>query len=137
MAANNNPIFVKTVRASWVSTGTSANTARDGTGTVATVFTADATNGSKIEDVVLEHLGSNVQTVVRFFINNGSTNATAANNSLVHEETMLANTLDNTAASFPIIWKANMVLPAGYKLNVVIGTAIASGIQVTALGGDY
>ena len=136
MASNTNPIFVDTVRSSWISTGVNANTALDGTGTVATAFLAGA-DGSQIENVVLQHLGSNIATVVRFFINNGSTNATAANNSLVHEETMEANTLSQVAASIPIIWKANLVLPAGYKLNVTIGTAIASGIQVTAQGGDY
>lgn len=137
MAANTAPIFSKSARASFVSTGVNANTAFDGTGTVATVFTADATNGSKIEDVYLNHLGTNIATVVRFFINNGSTNTTATNNSLVHEETMAANTASQVAASVPNIWRANLVLPAGYKLNVTIGTAIASGIQVTAVGGDY
>lgn len=137
MAANTTPIFLKQPRASFVSTGVNANTAFDGTGTVATVFTADATNGSKIEDVYLLHAGTNVATVVRFFVNNGSANSTATNNTLVHEETMAANTASQTAASVPILWKANLVLPAGYKLNVTIGTAIASGIQVTAVGGDY
>lgn len=137
MSANNNPIFVKAVRSSWISTGVNANTAFDGTGTVATVFIADATNGSQIENVILQHSGSNIATAVRFFINNGLTNATAANNSLVHEETMDANTASQVEGSVPVVWKANLVLPAGYKLNVTIGTAIASGIQVTGQGGDY
>jgi hypothetical protein len=137
MAANTSPIFLLRPRASWVSTGVNANTALDGTGTVATIFTADATNGSKIEEVYLEHLGTNVATVVRFFINNGSTNATASNNTLIHEETMAANTLSQTARAVDIVWRANLVLPAGYKLNVTIGTAIAAGIQVTGVGGDY
>ena len=136
MAANTSPIFLGTPRTSWISTGTAANTALDGTGTVATVFTAGA-NGSKIETVSLEHLGTNVATVVRFFVNNGSSNAVAANNTLVHEETMAANTLSQVAKSADIAWMANKVLPAGYKLNVTIGTAIAAGIQVTADGGDY
>lgn len=130
------PIFLSTPRNSYITTGVNANTAFDGTGTVATVFTAGA-NGSKIEDVVLQHMGTNVATVVRFFINNGSTNATAANNSLVHEETMAANTASQVAASQPIYWRANLILPTGYKLNVTIGTAIASGIMVNAQGGDY
>ena len=136
MAANTSPIFLGTPRTSWISTGTAANTALDGTGTVATVFTAGA-NGSKIETVSLEHLGTNVATVVRFFVNNGSSNAVAANNTLVHEETMAANTLSQVAKSVDLTWTANKVLPAGYKLNVTIGTAIAAGIQVTADGGDY
>lgn len=137
MAANTSPIFLATPRDSYITTGVNANTALDGTGTVATAFTASATNGSKIEDVYLNHLGTNVATVVRFFINNGSSNAVAANNALVHEETMAINTLSQVAASVPIIWRANLVLPASYKLNVTIGTAIAAGIMVTAVGGDY
>lgn len=137
MAANTTPIFVQTPRVSFVTTGVNANTALDGTGTVATVFTADATDGSKIERVRFWHLGTNIATVVRLFVNNGATNATATNNTLIHEETMAANTVSQTAKSVPIDWYCDLVLPAGYKLNVTIGTAIASGIQVTAIGGDY
>lgn len=134
--ANTSPIFIATPRSSFLTTGVNANTALDGTGTVVTAFTAGA-SGSKVEDVYLEHLGTNVATVVRFFVNNGSSNAVAANNALVHEETMALNTLSQVAASVPIIWRANLVLPATYKLNVTIGTAIAAGIMVTAVGGDY
>lgn len=136
MAAGVQPIFVDTPRTAYITTGVNANTAFDGTGTVATVFTAGA-DGSKIEDVYLNHMGTNIATVVRFFVNNGSTNATAANNALVHEETMAANTASQVEASVPVLWRANLVLPAGYKLNVTIGTAIASGIMVTVFGGDY
>jgi hypothetical protein len=136
MSANTSPIFGLTPRSSWVSTGTSSNTAKDGTGTVATAFTAGA-NGSKIERVLLQHLGSNTATVVRFFVNNGSTNVTAANNSLVHEEAFATWANSETTASTSTVWFANLILPAGYKLNVTTATAIASGIQVTAEGSDY
>ncbi len=137
MAANTSPIFNKQVRDSYASTGVNANTAFDGTGTVVTVWTADATNGSKVEDVYLNHLGTNITTVVRFFVNNGSANSVAANNALIHEETMNANTASQVAASVPISWRPNLSLAPGYKLNVTIGTAIASGIMVTAVGGDF
>lgn len=136
MAANTSPIFVATPKSSFVSTGVNANTALDGTGTVATAFTAGS-NGSRIETVQLEHLGTNVATVVRFFLNNGSTNSTATNNSLIYEVTMAANTLSQTAASVPVTFSPNWVLPSGYKINVTIGTAIAAGVQVTCSGGDY
>lgn len=136
MAANTTPIFLSTPKSSFVSTGVNANTALDGTGTVALAFTA-GTNGSKVEQVQMEHLGTNVATVVRFFINNGSSNTTAANNSLVYEVTMAANTLSQTAASTPVVFYPNWVLPTGYKINVTIGTAIAAGVQVTCFGGDY
>lgn len=137
MAANTSPIFLKSVRDSYITTGVNANTAFDGTGTVATVWTADATNGSKIEDIYLQHLGTNVTTVVRFFVNNGSSNAVAANNALIHEETVAANTASQVAASVPISWRPSLSLAPGYKLNATIGTAIASGIMITAVGGDF
>lgn len=137
MAAGTAPIFLDAPKLGWVTTGTSANTALDGTGTVATIFTADATDGGKIEKIRLCHLGSNIATVVRFFINNGSTNASAVNNTLVYEVTMAANTVSQTAASVMQEHKVDWVLQPGYKLNVTIGTAIANGIQVTAFGGSY
>lgn len=136
MAANTNPIFCDSPRASWIATGTSANTALDGTGTVATVFTAGA-DGSKIEKVIVQHLGSNVDSVLRLFINNGSTNATASNNALVYELDVDANTLSqvDVAARYEIA--LDLQLPAGYKLNCTIGTAVAAGFMVSAFGGDY
>jgi hypothetical protein len=137
MSANTTPIFLRAPSVQWVSTGTSANTNLDGTGTVATVFTADATNGSKIEKIKLKHLGSNVATVVRLFINNGSSNGTAANNSLYKEVAMASNSVSQTAESTEAEILVDLVLPAGYKLNCTTGTAIASGIQVTAVGGAY
>ncbi len=136
MAANTSPIFVGTPRNAYLTTGTTANTAFDGTGTVATIFTAGA-NGSKVETVNLWNMGSNVATVVRFFINNGSTNATAGNNALIEEITWATNTASQVAASTPVVWQANLYLPPTYKLNCTIGTAVASGIMVAAQGGDF
>lgn len=137
MAANTSPIFVRNTHIEYATTGVNANTALDGTGTVVTVFTADATNGSKIETVNMWNLGTNVTTVVRFFVNNGSTNTTATNNALVQEFTWAGNTVSQVAASIPMVWQANLYMKPGYKLNVTIGTAIAAGIMVAAQGGDY
>lgn len=137
MAANTAPIFVRIPSVQWASTGTAANTNLDGTGTVATVFTADADNGSKIEKVILEALGTNVATVVRLFVNNGQSNTTAANNSLVYEVAMNSNSVSQTAASTRVEVALDIALPPGYKLLATTGTAIASGVQVTACGGHY
>jgi len=144
MPANLQPIFPATQKVSW-GTVTTANTAKDGTGTQVTVFTA-GTNGSRIDQIKIRPLGTNVATVVRFFINNGSTNATATNNSLAHETTAPASTLSEVAAQSDIdvlINKGDALvcpipyLPAGYKLNIAIGTTVAAGLQVTCFGGDY
>lgn len=145
MAANTTPIFPLTQKISW-GTVTTANTAKDGTGTVVTVFTA-GTNGARIDQIKVRALGTNTATALRIFINNGSTNATPANNTLIHETTIAATTLSEVAAladndititknttetAVPIPY-----LPAGYKLNITIGTTVAAGLQVTVIGADY
>jgi hypothetical protein len=50
---------------------------------------------------------------------------------------MDANTASQVAASTPVVWRANLVLPAGYKLYCTTGTTVASGYHVTAEGGHY
>ena len=81
MAANTSPIFVGTPNTGIYAGITAANTATDGTGTVYTVFTAGA-NGSYVRRLLIKPLGTNVATVMRVFVNNGSSQGTAANNVL-------------------------------------------------------
>lgn len=137
MAANTSPIFPLTPNIGFVSI-TSANTALDGTGSPDTIFTA-GTNGARVDEIRLSHLGTNVATVCRIFINNGSTTATATNNSLWREIAMAANSLSQTAVSVQgtVVPTNGLVLPAGYKLTATIGTAVSAGIKVLALGGNY
>lgn len=144
MAANVQPIFPLTPKVSWGTVAT-ANTAKDGTGTMVTAFTAGV-NGSKIDQIKVRALGTNVATVLRFFVNNGSANSTAANNTLIHEVTIAATTLSEVAAlsdnDITISKGSDVVvpipyLPAGYKINVAVGTTIAAGLQVTVHGADY
>lgn len=135
MAANTVPIFPKLGQVSW-GTVTTANTAKDGTGTVVTVFTAGV-DGSRVDSLVIRALGTNVATVLRVFINNGSVNSTPANNSLFTELTIAVTTLSETAMLVNNTIALNLVLPAGYKINVTIGTTVAAGLAVTAYGGSY
>lgn len=144
MSANLQPIFPLTQKVSW-GTVVTANTAKDGTGNQVTVFTAGI-NGSKIDQIKVRALGTNVPTVLRFFINNGSANTTASNNTLAHEVTIAATTLSEIVAladNDVVISKGSDVfvpipyLPPGYKLNVTVGTTIAAGLQVTVHGADY
>ncbi len=138
MAANNNPIFTRAADIQWPGAVlTAANTAKDGTGTVATAFTADATEGGFVHKLVARPAGTNVATVLRVFINNGSTNATAANNTLFAEMTLPATTLSEVAASATYELALNLALPAGYKVNCTIGTAVAAGYYLSAPGGKY
>lgn len=136
MAANTSPIYPSVGKIGW-GILTAANTATDGTGTVATVFTADATDGSRVDRVRFTPLGTNVTTVIRLFLNNGSTNATGTNNALLKEFTLPATTASNAAALVDLEWDADLVLPPGYKINAAMGTAVSAGWQITAIGGDY
>ena len=140
MAANTKPIYSRLADVQW-GTISAANTAKDGTGTVVTVFTADGTNGGRVERLRIRALGTNVQTVLRIFINNGSTNTTNANNTLYEEITLPATTLSETAAIInrEVVFNDGdgLVLPAGYKINVTLGTAVSAGYAVTAVGGKY
>jgi hypothetical protein len=136
MALNTAPIYSAAPIVTWGTVAT-ANTARDGTGTVVTVFTADATNGGRVEKLKVRALGTNVATALRVFINNGSTNATAANNTLYFEATIAATTASEVAAVADNEISLQLALPAGYKLNITIGTTVAAGLAVTAVGGKY
>ncbi len=146
MAANTAPIFTLTPDIQWGSVDDnssatagpilSANTAMDGTGYVTTVFTAGA-NGSYVSQLIARPVGTNIATVLRVFINNGSTNATQANNCLLTEVTLAASTASLVAALLGISVPLNFALPSGYKINCTLGTAVAAGYRVMVQGGDY
>jgi hypothetical protein len=144
MAANTIPIYSKAGQIAWSGILTSANTAKDGTGTVETIFTAGA-DGGRVERIRIRALGTNVATVLRIFINNGSASSTAGNNTLYAEITLAATTLSETSAllttnEFPSAADTTafpLVLPAGYKLLATLGTAIAAGVKITSIGSTY
>jgi len=139
MAANVTPIFLAAPVIQFSALSTSAVTGTDGTdANIRTIFTADATNGGKVEKVCVRHLGTNSNaTVIRFFINNGSDPTVATNNSLVYEASLAANTIVQNAASVGLEIELNLALPAGYRLRAASGTAIPGGVQVSAAGGSY
>ena len=138
MAQNITPIFPLAPRTSWSAAAiTAAVVAKDGTGAVTPVFTAKAVDGSRVDYLKVRALGTNVATVMRVFINNGLTNATAANNVLFMERTIPATTLSETAELADNYIPLDISLPASFVINVTIGTAVAAGLMVTAVGGDY
>lgn len=149
MAGNTTPIYSRVGDIQWGAADgdggaagplKTANTAKDGTGTVLTIFTADATNGGRVDRISIRAVGTNVATVLRVFVNNGSTNATIANNTLVTEITCPATTLSEVAALADVTISGTpfpLTLPPGYKLLVTIGTTVAAGLRVTAYGGKY
>lgn len=124
---------------------TAANTAADGTGTVTFLQTntsgtaADwvaGAGGAYIDSIVILSRGTNVVTVMRVFANANATNTTAANNELIGEATCPATTVSQVAALPPVILQVKKWFPAGTKLFVTIGTAVAAGFNVSAYGSQ-
>lgn len=114
---------------------TTANTARDGTGTIATVFTAGS-SGSRIERIIVEATGTTTAGMVRLFINDGS------NSRLYFEIPIPAVTPSGTVAaanasvntfSTPTIMP--IVIPSGFSLRA--STNNAETFNVIAIGGDF
>lgn len=139
MPANIDPIFSRLGDIQWttIPSGTTANTAVDGTGTVFTVFTADATNGGFVQSIRIKAASVSTATVIRFFINNGSTNATAANNSFFDEMSIPTITASSTAAVAVFELQVARALPPGYKINCCYGTSVTGAIYLTAFAGKY
>lgn len=136
--ANTAPIFSSAGDIQWgPTTATTANVALDGTGTVMTVFTADTINGGFVQRMRFRPAGTNVATVARVFINNGSTNATPSNNILWDELTLAATTASPNSALPTYELPLNFALPPGYKLNVTLGSSVAAGYYITVIGGKY
>lgn len=106
---------------------TTANTARDGTGTIATVFTAGA-NGSRIDDITVVATGTTTPGVVRLFLHDG-TNARLLEEILVSAvvpsvtlETFNA-TLTNLALLLPNGWSLRASTQIGETFNVIVTRA--------------
>lgn len=110
-------------------TFTSANTSKTGSGATS-LFTA-GTNGSLVYGLSALPSGGNVQTVLRVFINNGSSKT------LFMEKTLPETTLSETTEQMPQFVPMNLMIPSGYSIEATIGTAVSAGWQVTCRGGDY
>jgi hypothetical protein len=137
MPANQAPIFSAVGKIGFAVVSISNGTRDLSTGTIYLLFTAHATNGSRVEKLVIQPRGTGAATVFRLFINNGGTPTDAANNILYKEFSIPATTASETAALSTIEIPLDLVLPPGYRLYATIGTAVAAGLGVTVVGGDY
>lgn len=127
-----NPSFIGTPRIGVGSVST-ANTNRDGTGTIADVITGAAT-GTRILEVVVKSDGDPADCTVTLYLNDGVT-------SHIFDELDLGNPAAGSAtvASYRgTLTYANLVLPsASWKLQAAITAAPTAGaVKVIALGGD-
>jgi hypothetical protein len=147
MAQNTSPIFPLTPVNTWVSgpaanaatPGVTANTTTDLTsGTIyGPIFTGKAVDGSRLDFIKLKALGTNVQTVVRVWINNGSATGTAANNTLYMERTIASTSVSQTLELADITLQLSISIPPNYRIYATFGTAVAAGFHLTGIGGDY
>jgi hypothetical protein len=139
MPSNTSPIFSKAGDIQWNDSPiVTANTTTDlTTGTSYLIFTADATNGGYIQKLRIRALGTNVATVMRVWINNGSTTGTATNNVLYDEISLASSTVSQTSALAVYELPLNFAMPLGYTIYVTIGTTVVAGFDVTAIAGKY
>lgn len=110
-------------------TGISAN--------YALVWTTNPLSGGYVRGIKFKAGGTNVATVARIFINNGSTPATATNNTFFGEVSLPATTATNTAATVEIIYPLEMAIRAGFRIYVGLATAVAAGWTANAIAGQY
>jgi hypothetical protein len=141
-APNTEPVFSRVADVQWVDNVVTANNTIDLTsGTNYLVFTADSTNGGFVRNarVKVNPANSSAATVVRFWLNNGSTTGTASNSAIIGELGLPATTTSATAPLPDFDYGLNMALPPGYKIYVTVGTAPGGSCEltVTIFGGKY
>lgn len=114
---------------------TVANPNRDGTGTLATIFTA-GTNGSRVDSLALKATVTTTAGAVRLFLHDG----TSAR--LLTEVPVLAVTPSATIPAWEAQLSTNsmsqvlpIILPTGYSLRA--STEKAEAINVIAVGGNF
>jgi hypothetical protein len=126
MAAD--PAFAVTPRIASVNIAT-ANTNRDGTGTVATLITGAAT-GTRIAEIVVQARVTTTAGMVRIFLHDGSTFF------FFDEVSVAAATVSASVKGTRVsTLYTNLVLPNA-SWSVRVSTHNAESIDVTALGAD-
>jgi hypothetical protein len=154
------PVFTQTPNVgsnnAILSTAMTNTKAFDGTeaaGTaMALVFTAGA-NGARVDQVTCRFASTNGATasgtsaasLIRFWINNGSVNTSAANNIFLGEVAMAATSVTALgtgvlAVNYLTLPTGGLNLPATYRIYA--GSTVAAGgtniaFAVNAIGGDY
>jgi hypothetical protein len=109
-----------------------ANTNRDGTGTIVTVFTAGS-SGSRIETVEIQATVTTTAGMVRLFVHDGT------NARLLREQPIPAVTPSATVPAFQIVIPfgdlSPLLLANGWSLRAA--TNNANTFNITVFGGDF
>jgi hypothetical protein len=106
-----------------------ANTNRNGTGTIATVFTG-ASSGSRIDDIYIVATGTTTAGVVRLFLNDGT-------NTYLWQEILVAAVTPSTTQqvwSYTLLNQALLLQNASWSLRASTNNAETFNIQVTRAG---
>ena len=109
----------------------------DGTGTPNWIIQRHPTTLFVKELTLQAGASDNIQTVARVFTNNGGDHENPANNTLIHNATLVATTAVDDAAVTLVTINLNFWLPARYRLNVLLGKTVVGGYYVAAFGGQY
>jgi hypothetical protein len=105
-----------------------ANTARNGSGTIASIFSAGA-SGSRIDDINIVAQGTTTAGVVRLYLYNGTTHF------LLREVLVSAITPSTTQAVFSAtLVGMSLVLASGWALTASTNNAESFNICVTRAG---
>ena len=122
--------YASTVKAATISLAATANTARDGTGTITTVHAAGA-SGTRIDDIYIVSTGTCTAGVIRLFLSpDGGTT-----NKLWQEILVTATTPSVTQAvwSYTLL-NQGLTIPTGYSLRASTHIAEAFNVMVTRAG---
>jgi len=139
MPANTSPIFTLTPKAATANIA-AANTARDGSGALVTLFTSGA-NGSRVDFITFTSsqatAAANTSRVQRVFLSDES----GLNPRLISEIVLSAVTASNTAigATTTITFTNGLIINAGQIISVsrsVYGGA-QDGTDVLLRGGNF
>lgn len=108
-----------------------ANTNRNGTGDLQTVFTAGG-GGSRIDELVITAQASTTDGMLRLFISDGT------NNRLIQEIPVVASTPSSTIPAWrtEVTFNQGLVLQAGWMLKASTEKAEVFSI-IPTLAGDF
>lgn len=132
MAITATPSFAVTPRAAVAAVST-ANTNRDGTGTIVDILTG-ASTGTKVNEIAVQCTGDPADSVLTIFLHNGTSY-------FLYDEIDLGDpaAASTTVTGFRAVrYYPNLLLPTtSWKLGAAITVALTAGVMnVFASGGD-
>jgi hypothetical protein len=121
------PAYAATAQTAQVQIAT-ANTARDGTGTIGTLITG-AANGTRVDDITITAAGTTTAGVIRMFIHDGT------NYRLLNEFLVSAVTPSPTVAVWSTaLYNMGIILKSGWSLRFSTHNAETFNVIATRAG---